>query len=212
MFHSHTVKFKESRKLLRICDSVIYRSINTPCEPPLLPISPNLQSSDTLTGIWSPFDLSYNYSAHPLPIPHPCPHPNQSSILSAPGICQPGLATRGRRLPFLPLSQLCYLVGQTWSLCAPHLYTCLPLLCLFFKMLKTRNKKQIQNAVINSQFQANPASLLINLNTCKKNNKFCPSLVLRWSLLYTLCVCMYVGKCVYIYIYFPLFPIQGGAE
>lgn len=83
--------------------------------------------------------------------------------------------------------QLCNLAGPTWSLSDPCLCTCLPLLCLFFKMLKTCNKKQIQNAVINSQFQANQASLLINLNTCKKNNKFCPSLVLRWSLLYTLC-------------------------
>lgn len=108
--------------------------------------------------------------------------------------------------------QLCNLAGPTWSLSDPRLCTCLPLLCLFFKMLKTCNKKQIQNAVINSQFQANQASLLINLNTCKKNNKFCPSLVLRWSL-YILCVvCMHVGKRVYIYIYFPLFPIQGGAE
>lgn len=79
---------------------------------------------------------------------------------------------------------------SNWSLSDPCLCTCLPLLCLFFKMLKTCNKKQIQNAVINSQFQANQASLLINLNTCKKNNKFCPSLVLRWSLLYTLC-CVY---------------------
>lgn len=83
--------------------------------------------------------------------------------------------------------QLHNLAGPTWSLSDPRLCTCLPLFCLFFKMLKTRNKKQIQNAVINSQFQANQASLLINLNTCKKNNKFCPSLVLRWSLLYTPC-------------------------
>lgn len=90
-----------------------------------------------------------------------------------------------------PVSQqLCNLAGPTWSLSDPRLCTCLPLLCFFFKMLKTCNKKQIQNAVINSQFQANQASLLINLNTCKKNNKFCPSLVLRWSLLYTLC-CVY---------------------
>lgn len=113
----------------------------------------------------------------------------------------------------LPHSQLCYLVGQTRSLCASFSTPAYLSFCLFFKMLKTYNKKQIQNAVINSQFQANPASLLINLNTWKKNNKFCPSLVLRWSLLYTVCVCVYVcGKCVYIYIYFPLFPIQGGAE
>lgn len=75
----------------------------------------------------------------------------------------------------------------------PSLHLLTSPLLPFFKMLKTYNKKQIQNAVINSQFQANPASLLINLNTCKKNNKFCPSLVLRWSLLYTLsvCVCMW---------------------
>lgn len=106
----------------------------------------------------------------------------------------------------LPLSQLCYLVGQTWSLCAPISIPAYLSPCLFFKMLKTCNKKQIQNAVINSQFQANPASLLINLNTCKKNNKFCPSLVLRWSLLYTPCVCMYVvsvSTYIFIFLYFP---------
>ena len=138
------------------------------------------------------------------------PIPTKASHLSAPGILQVGLATRGRVCP-LPFSQLCYLVGQTQSLCAPHLYTCLPLLCLFFKMLKTRNKKQIQNAVINSQFQANPASLLINLNTCKKNNKFCLSLVLRWSLLYPVrvCVCMWVSVSTYIFI-FLYFPSREG--
>lgn len=124
----------------------------------------------------------------------------------------PGRASNKRTsLPALPFSHLCYSVGQTWSLCAPHLYTCLPLLCLFFKMLKTRNKKQIQNAVINSQFQANPASLLINLNTCKKNNKFCLSLVLRWSLLYPVrvCVCMWVSVSTYIFI-FLYFPSREG--
>ena len=206
MSHLHITKSKcgqTLRNLLSVLLSVILSARDPPTLPPL-PISPNPP--------WylEPCDLSYNYPG--LTIFH---SPAPTLILTKAVFFQVwGSSGQGQQQEegACPLRQLSYSVSQTWSLCAPHLYTCLPLFCLFFKMLKTCNKKQIQNAVINSQFQANPASLLINLNTCKRNNKFCTSLVLGWSLIYTWCVCMYVGKCVYIFIYFPLFPIQGGAE
>lgn len=200
MSHLHITKSKcgqTLRNLLPVLLSVILSARDPPTLPPL-PISPSPP--------WylEPCDLSYNYPG--LTISH---SPAPTLILTKAVFFQVwGSSGQGQQQEegACPLRQLSYSVSQTWSLCAPHLYTCLPLLCLFFKMLKTFNKKQIQNAVINSQFQANPASLLINLNTCKRNNKFCTSLVLG-GLLYTLgvCVCMWVSVSTYIFIslYFP---------
>lgn len=109
------------------------------------------------------------------------------SVVLAPRILRDKLAVSARSL--LLSSYATWLVQLGPSVIPVSAPACLSS-AFSSRCLKTCNKKQIQNAVINSQFQANQASLLINLNTCKKNNKFCPSLVLRWSLLYTLC-CVY---------------------